>query len=117
MLQENDCTFLNIFKTPDATQDQISKAGEMFVLMLYKGKDTCMSLDTFRYMSMMKMSQKKVNSSLGAFQLETPHLLLLSTILIGHTLLCRNGTLKATNWGWELSDCVLTPINTYNRAF
>ena len=71
-MQENDCTFLNIFKTPDATQDQISKAGEMFVLMLYKGKDTCMSLDTFRYMSMMKISQKKVNSSLGAFQLETP---------------------------------------------
>ena len=68
MLQENDCTFLNIFETPDATQDQIWKAGEMF-----EGKDTGMSLDTFRYISymgMLKMSQKKVDSSFGAFQLE-----------------------------------------------
>ena len=75
MLQENDCTFLNIFKTPDATQDQISKAGDIFVLMLYKGKDKGMSLDTFRYISynrMIKISQKKVNSSLGAIELETP---------------------------------------------
>ena len=55
-------------------QVQIWKAGEMFVLMLYKAKDTGMSLDNFRYiyiMRMMKMSQKNVNSSLEAFQLET----------------------------------------------
>ena len=55
-------------------QVQIWKAGEMFVLMLYKAKDTGMSLDNFRYiyiMRIMKMSQKKVNSSLEAFQLET----------------------------------------------
>ena len=74
MLEGNDWTFLNIFKTPDAMQVQIWKAGEMFVLMLYKAKDTGMSLDNFRYiyiMRIMKISQKKVNSSLEAFQLET----------------------------------------------
>ena len=54
---------------------KFSKAGEIFVLMLNKGKDTGMSLDTFRYISyncMIEMSQKKVNSSLGAIELETP---------------------------------------------
>ena len=124
VLQEKDCGFLDIFKANYASHDQIWRAGEMFVLMLYKAKKTCKSLDNcryFSYMRMMKASQKKISYSVGSVQLET--LPPTSAAMKYHAYRAYfavqewlGNSLQATDWGWELNDGTLTPIYTDRPA-
>ena len=124
VLEEGNCQFLDIFRANDATHDQISRAGEMFVLKLYGANERCQSLDDWRYvayMRIMKKIPKKKSSSLAPFPPES--LPPTSVAMRYHAYRAyfavqewSGNFLLATDWGTECIDDMLISIYTDRPA-
>ena len=120
VLQETECDFLDIFKSTNATHDEISRAGEKFVLKLYRAKETCNSLDNWRYIAYLRLMKKKKKNKSAAFT--SFHLKNLpSTSAAAKYRSYRvyftvqqwlGRSLPPTDWGWQCENGVLIPIYT-----
>lgn len=117
VLSENhnwDC--LHVFKQEDACHNDIASAGEQFMLKLY-GAKTTESLDQYRYvMYLQKLSKKSLASA--SFQLEslppTSAAAKFHAYRAYHTVQqwLGNDTLSATDWGWQIINGHLYPVET-----
>ena len=113
ILAAEDWKILDVFTKPDATYDEISHAGEAFLLKLYCATSISQSLDQLRYM----LYLKKMKTSMSSFDLET--LPPTSSAAKWHSYrtyfavqewLGNTAHLDPLKWGWQMSDNSLQPI-------
>ena len=52
----NDLSFLDVFKANNSRKEQIASAGEKFLLLMYNAPKTCQSLNNLRFMDMQETS-------------------------------------------------------------
>ena len=113
-LKANNCSFLNIFKSESATHEEIARAGEQFVLKMYRAKATCKTLDDWRYILYLRMmkSKKKKKSTIHLQNLPpTSAAAKYRAYRVYFTVQQWLGrSLQPTDWGWRCSDGVLVPI-------
>lgn len=113
VLVGEDWQILDIFKRPDATHDDIARAGEMFLLKMYCATARSTTLDKLRFI----LYLKKMKTSLSTFDLHS--LPPTSSAAKFHAYrayfavqewLGNPGQLEPINWGWQLCDGTLNPI-------
>lgn len=108
-----DSDFLNVFTADDATHEEISEAGEEFILKLFHAKKS-KSLDNLRYIRYMtKLAKKSITSTL--FGLEslppTSAAAKYQSYRVYLTVQQWLGVrLDACTWGWEKRDNILVPV-------
>lgn len=116
-LEAQDCTFLDTFKSENATHDEIARAGEEFILRLYRAKKTSKTLDDWRhiaYSRVMKTRKKAKSANFTQFHLH--NLPPTSAAAKYHSYRTYftvqqwlGRCLQPTDWGWQCNDGVLIP--------
>ena len=111
-----DCGYLDKFKSPDSTREEVAFAGEKFLLILYRASPRVKSLDEQRYILYNRSVSKA--SITSVFKLES---LPPSTAAAKfhcyrayHTVqLWLGNELDPTEWGWRVSlTGILIPLET-----
>ena len=72
-LKAFDCRFLEVFKSEDASHEDIARAGEEFILRLYRAKKASKTLDDWRHISyarVMKSRKKTKTANFTHFHLK-----------------------------------------------
>ena len=116
-LKAQDCRFLEVFKSEDASHEKIARAGEEFILKLYRAKKASKTLDDWRHISysrVMKSRKKAKSARFTHFHLS--HLPPTSAAAKYHSYRAYytvqqwlGRSLLPTEWGWQCSDGVLIP--------
>ena len=116
-LKAQDCRFLEVSKSEDASHEEIARAGEEFILKLYRAKKASKTLDDWRHISysrVMKSRKKAKSAKFTHFHLSnlppTSAAAKYHSYRAYYTVQQWLGrSLLPTDWGWQCSDGVLIP--------
>ena len=113
VLGEEGWQILDIFKRPDATYDDIARAGEMFLLKMYSAYAHTKTLDELSF----TLHLKKMKTSLSTFDLDSlpstssaAKLHAYRAYFAVQEWLGNPAKLEAIKWGWQLCDGMLNPV-------